>query len=86
MHEAYSSSSSCLWQLRSERRILRFNHNALEYSETFGIVHDEDEGEVMGVKPNGKLLETNMAVKACDSPLLHGASQCSRCPPARLPE
>ena len=36
----------------------------------------------MGVKPNGKLLETNMVVKACDPPLLHGAFQCSRCPPS----
>ena len=35
----------------------------------------------MGVKPNDKLLETNMAVNACDPPLLHGAFQCSRCPP-----
>ena len=40
----------------------------------------------MGVKPNGKLLETNMAVNACDPPLLHGAFQFSCCPPAPLPE
>ena len=40
----------------------------------------------MGVKPNGKLLETNMAVKACDPPLLHGAFQRSRCPSTPLPE
>ena len=31
----------------------------------------------MGVKPNGKLLGTNMVVKACDPPLLHGAFSAS---------
>ena len=55
------------------------------FNDKFKISHG-NEVLVTGVKPNGKLLETNMAVKACDPPLLHGAFQRSCCPPAPLPE
>ena len=70
---------------------VRFSYSAAQNIKRLEIgsrQYMEEDSSVLplGVKPNGKLLETNMEVKACGPPLLHGAFQCSRCPPAPLPE